>query len=528
MQNAPEAFVLFSFPKASLTVAAATQTGPLSLECVTVPIPESANAQDRDVYLVLRLNATETVIDPARVVKRTDGSGFRTYTFAATQADPSELFLMLQLDSSNAELVDKVDTFESILDQYVAEFQGLPARSSPALPPAQMAGLGVTRGNKDLRGHLVMINEETGEVIGEVEDRFRIREDPIMNEKGHETDPVIIEVPEESTRESDANALEVFARIVPPDQQNWMTKSASIASHAISMSTNLLLTTITTASSFYISHSQPSPHHSTAGTPARATSPGAPPPLPPRALVFLTSEKTRKGLSTVHTMSGEAVKISSKTVGVIDNLIRRAMGAKTKRTKYFTTGVPASGEAPTPGLLSPNPTGPPLTPRSKSPSPSPISLSPSYFRGSEKPPLPRRSTSPGPPPLPPRSPTAPVEGSATPLQPRLTTKDRLLISADLILSTIDDSTRRLLDTGTEQLGRVVGHKYGAEAAQSSLLMAGTARNVGLVYVDMRGIGRRALLKRTAHTFVKARVSSNKPAYTPSQPPVSPVHAGKQE
>lgn len=49
-------------------------------------------------------------------------------------------------------------------------------------------------------------------------------------------------------------------------------------------------------------------------------------------------------------------------------------------------------------------------------------------------------------------------------------------------------------------------RYGSEAAQSSLLMAGTARNVGLVYIDMHGIGRRALLRRAGKTFVKARAS----------------------
>jgi len=40
-------------------------------------------------------------------------------------------------------------------------------------------------------------------------------------------------------------------------------------------------------------------------------------------------------------------------------------------------------------------------------------------------------------------------------------------------------------------------------------MAGSARNVCLVYIDMRGIGRRALLKTAGKEFVKARVSSKK-------------------
>lgn len=42
-----------------------------------------------------------------------------------------------------------------------------------------------------------------------------------------------------------------------------------------------------------------------------------------------------------------------------------------------------------------------------------------------------------------------------------------------------------------------------------MLLAGTARNVGLVYVDMTGIGRRALLKLAGVPFVRGRLSNNK-------------------
>ena len=40
-----------------------------------------------------------------------------------------------------------------------------------------------------------------------------------------------------------------------------------------------------------------------------------------------------------------------------------------------------------------------------------------------------------------------------------------------------------------------------------MLMAGTARNVGLVYVDLKGVGRRALVRRTGRTFLKVQMSS---------------------
>ena len=37
----------------------------------------------------------------------------------------------------------------------------------------------------------------------------------------------------------------------------------------------------------------------------------------------------------------------------------------------------------------------------------------------------------------------------------------------------------------------------------------TARNVVLVYVDMRGFARRALLQKSGVEFVKARIAKNK-------------------
>ncbi|KAH9483660.1 hypothetical protein JR316_0003130 [Psilocybe cubensis] len=575
--HAPEAFMLLSLPDASLSwTGARTEHGDLYLESVSMPNYDSKDSNDRTVYLVLKVNANEAPIDPASTVRRTDGPGgahLRSYTLLPAQPSGEQpemtLTINMQRYSGNHELMDKLEAFENILEQYVAVYHPGPSPvagwgSGPSGAPATIAGQS-TRvdlkggNNNDFRGQLVMVNEDTGEVVGAVEDRFRIREDPVMHQKGHENDPVIIEVGDEDPVASDANALEAFARTVPPEQRNWITSSANIASHAISMGTNLLITTITTASSFYINHSAPSPHHtaspkslspSTSGSGSGASTPasagGKPPPVPPRALTFLTSEKTRKNLATVHAYSGTAVKVSAQTVGLIDKMIRRAIGANPKREKYFANvgqqqqqgggssaslglNVPQNGSsAPNTRSPSPGPSSsslhapPPYAPRlHKSASFSNDRDTPSSSKSG--PPLPpRRSPSPMPMPSPQHqyqspgtrspasyAPSPAPSGGPPPIPPRLSTKDHILISADLILSTIDHSTRRVLDTGTEQLGRVVGHKYGPEAAQSSLLMAGTARNVGLVYVDMRGIGRRALLKRAGKTYVKSKVSSNK-------------------
>jgi spartin len=241
MQDSTEAFMLLALPDASLTSGGKTENGILSLNCVTMHNPEASNKQQRDVYLVLRINATEIPLDPARLISRTDTPAFRSYAISATELEPSEILLRVKVPSGqgtviNPELVEKLDTFESILEQYVLDFRrpstGGPSsyQNPPIVPPKTQTppALGVARGKTDIRGHLVMINEDTGEIIGEIQDNIQIHEDPSMYEAAHRNDPVIIEVPEETPRQADANALQAFARLVPPDQQNWITKSASV------------------------------------------------------------------------------------------------------------------------------------------------------------------------------------------------------------------------------------------------------------------------------------------------------------
>jgi spartin len=239
MQNSPEAFILLALSDASLTIGGKTENGTLSLNCVTLRNPEATTKQQRDVYLVLRVNTTEIPLDPARIITSTVTPAFRSYTFAATELEATEILLRVKapgrIDGTNADLAEKLDTFESILEQYAIDFRrpssdgSVTPQNVPDTPPkTSTSAFGVVSGEKDFRGHLVMMNEDTGEIIGEIQDNLQIHEDPSMYEAGHRNDPVIIEVPEETTRQSDANTLQAFARLVPPDQQNWITKSASM------------------------------------------------------------------------------------------------------------------------------------------------------------------------------------------------------------------------------------------------------------------------------------------------------------
>ncbi|KAG6898240.1 hypothetical protein C0992_002254 [Termitomyces sp. T32_za158] len=521
----PEAFVLLTLPNTTLSFSGVTQTGVLNLDCVTVQVPNSSDPVNRDVYLVFHLSSIEIPLDPERVIHRTDSQGHRVYTiFDATKSGVPEIVVSVALPSqpeTNLVLLEDLATFETILSQYAAEFRSTSDTTDVKVPTpshaTELIGSGFPGAYGDLRGHLVVVNEENGEVMAQFDkSTFNLKEDPQIHEHGHENDAVIIEVPDNRPGdEQDATALQMFVRAVPPDQQDWITKSATVVrcvhylnlwahllstnafSHAISTTTNLLLTAITTASDYYISHSKPSPHHSTSPPPAGTSTP------PPRALVFLTSERTRKGLANVHAISSQAVKVSSKTVSTIDTMIRRATGSKPKQERLSSKLAPPNRLSPTPSY--PAVSSPPLPPRMPSPSYAHLSPPPGFPSPStdRKPPLPpRRSPSPAPPFLPRASSGPSDKPTIVAPQPRapLSKKERILLSADLILSTIDHDTRRLLDTGTT---------YGPEAAETSQLLAGTARNAGLVYVDLRGIGRRAILKRAGKQFIKGRISSNK-------------------
>ncbi|KAJ6497146.1 hypothetical protein C8R47DRAFT_1175867 [Mycena vitilis] len=491
-----DAFLLLTLDNCILVAGATHLSGSLALECVTIQAPDAPPGGH--VYLVLRMDDTEIPIDPAQVVRTNlSQSGARTYTFLPTATEPVEFTITIAVPNyPDAHFLENVEIFESIIAQY-ADLRGELAHDAPDVAP----NIYEKTGAEDLRGHLVLVNQDNGEVVGEFDKKFSVQEDPTLSKKGHEGDTVVIEIPEGTDDdEYNANALEIFARAIPPDQQDWITKGATIISHAISGSTTLLLTAISAGSSYYTSHSKPSTQRAASTSSVASTGSSAPPPLPPRALAFLSSARTRQGLAAVHSVSGQAVKVSAKTVAVIDGMIKAAIGSSKGKGKATATAgrstLPPRASSPTPSSLAPPPPytssaaeKPALPPR-RQPSPSPS-----------------RSPSPLPPSLPPRKSGGPPGSGehGERVAMKLSNTTRLLLSADLILSTLDNSTRRILDSGTQNLGTVVGHKYGAEAAQSSVLMAGTARNVALVYIDMRGIGRRALLRRAGKEFVKGRI-----------------------
>jgi spartin len=230
-----EAYVLVTIPNATLTSpSSGTLTGRLALEYITFSIPTTAA---RDVLLVLRLgddpdgvSGFEAPLDPARTLMATVlPSGARRYIFHATQ-DDAEFALTLPAPPEAAK--KDVELFHSVLAGYATDVRGGGNATAEVAPGAAQSRASWGPEGEDLRGRFVLVNEEGGEIVGALDESVRVREDPSLAEKGHENDPVVVEVPEDVDDPLEGlRNVEVLVRTVPPEERDWMMKSALFARH---------------------------------------------------------------------------------------------------------------------------------------------------------------------------------------------------------------------------------------------------------------------------------------------------------
>ena len=86
--------------------------------------------------------------------------------------------------------------------------------------------------------------------------------------------------------------------------------------------------------------------------------------------------------------------------------------------------------------------------------------------------------------------------------------NKSLIAFETIADSIDTSAKQLLGTSSAAATTVVRHRYGDQAADITHGLGSTVRNVGLVYVDARGVTRKALIKGAAKGMLfKAKVGN---------------------
>ncbi|KAL0944486.1 protein spg20 [Colletotrichum truncatum] len=83
--------------------------------------------------------------------------------------------------------------------------------------------------------------------------------------------------------------------------------------------------------------------------------------------------------------------------------------------------------------------------------------------------------------------------------------NRSLMAFNTVADGIDQAGRNLLTGTSSSVSQMVEHRWGAEAGQVSRNIGGGFKNVGLVYIDVTGVSRRAILKSVAKGMVVGKV-----------------------
>ncbi|KAG9039336.1 hypothetical protein FS837_000984 [Tulasnella sp. UAMH 9824] len=429
--SAAQGFLLLTLPNVRLSAPWANppeQTGRLSLECVTIPVGPAGSsivsstptgttspATQRDVWLVLRIGNFEEPLSASDAIYHSRQRG--TYTFRAPEG---QFMITLQPPASVGDTEDH-ETFEVLLQQYGSLQEVDPSDSK-------------RDDTRDVKGRLVLVDEDDGEVVGTLGEQFTIREDPGLAQGGKA--PVVIEMPEEGQTEIRVHAMD-------PDEQDFILRSAQFISRGIVFATDMIGKGMGMASEYYVKNNAPNAE----------------------PMVF--SESTKRNLKRIHGISGQAVKVSTHTTGLIHGLIDKAADRVAGKPK---TPHPSTAYAP-------GATPPPLPPRG-----GPAARGP--------------TPSPGPP---------SGAGTPPPLPPRRRMLNRLLMSTDLILTTLENSAHTLVTTTTTNLSTTLGHKYGPEMGTAVTDVGQALTNVGVVYIDVRGVGRRALIKRAGKRVIKGKM-----------------------
>ncbi|KDN69622.1 hypothetical protein CSUB01_00206 [Colletotrichum sublineola] len=83
--------------------------------------------------------------------------------------------------------------------------------------------------------------------------------------------------------------------------------------------------------------------------------------------------------------------------------------------------------------------------------------------------------------------------------------NRSLMAFNTVADGIDQAGRNLLTGTSSSVSQMVEHRWGAEAGQVSRNIGSGFKNVGLVYIDVTGVSRRAILKSVAKGMVVGKV-----------------------
>lgn len=524
--------------------------GELVLECISLPINPAVGRQQanpfadtsdptKDLWLVLKVGTFELPLLPThKISKETTTNGSIVFTIPSPQS-PSGPILELRLATiASPEDEEDYETFEVLLKQYGClplsqvsrEIKGSAAivspsssdlvgmasapstatassqRTPPPVPAKNGLSSGSTPGTASPRsrtearegGRFVLVDEDTGQVIGELDNRIDVEVANGVNAArpgmaagdGKSAEPVVVDFGE--LEQGWAQKVTVQS-LDEKDLDDWMLKGAHYISKGLLMFGSTASKSMTGAAELYIRNTKP------------------------RAEPVKFSPVTKQGIRQVHNVSAKGVKVTKKTMDTLNNAVGRVVEAAADK------GYGGYDKAQTiwkSNYTSPDSSRRPSVATEGYQQPPPYAEKPTALQVDTKtlggiPQAQQPATAPA---LPPRPDYAASQAQQQPQQPQSAQGsqrpfwNRVFLAAEVIGTSLEATTQTLISSGTNAAAEAAGHKYGAEAAEATRIIGGSVRNVALVYVDVRGVGRKTLFKSTAKGFkgvVKTRLTNGK-------------------
>lgn len=426
-----------------------TPSGPQTLSLLMVPTNSpfadlsttkgQNEAPEEDFYL--HLNLPPELDMPLPATTQIYHQPPRSYLIPRWEFGPdSGVFLRIEFPSighgPGKVSQEDVDTFETILAQCTAflERSEPPTEKGRATKPYNPAdyqpgeGYGEKSG-KLAPGHVVLVDEDNGSVVGELADGSNVVEDPklktgikgerrvlfaILTLLTYQTDPVEIEIGQDGKVQVRPISEDYLAMARHPAYKNSaLVQNAAAASRLIVTGSSYLSNMMASQADSFTKSTQPLPR--------------------PMTFKPATHERVRK----INTFTNSAAGLSTKTVGQVTKYAQNAAAhlaghRKTSKRGFDEQGRPV--EEYKPGFL-----------------------------------------------------------------------NKSMIAFSTLADGIAYSGKSLLTTSGAAATTVVGHRYGAEAGSVTSELAGGVKNVGLVYIDVTGVSRRAIIKSVAKGMVVGKV-----------------------
>ncbi|KEY66336.1 hypothetical protein S7711_02796 [Stachybotrys chartarum IBT 7711] len=100
--------------------------------------------------------------------------------------------------------------------------------------------------------------------------------------------------------------------------------------------------------------------------------------------------------------------------------------------------------------------------------------------------------------------------------------NKTLMAFNTVVDGMEQAGRNILTGTTSSVSTVVGHRWGAEAGQVAGNLGGGVKNVGLVYIDVAGVSRRAIIKSVARGMIVGKVKDGRQVVVGGSEPASNV------